>query len=467
MTVGQPTGPTLEARRNTNTFPGLNPSRSGDFTMSAPLQWPSAALMVLAASPMIGGALKRARQPARRRMSPSSSPLIALLLIGSVVTPQACRAGDSGAATVNGRPTVRFPATPNIPAANGVSLAGARVYHPNQEDYQVSGPKGASRAATPGETGPMRALTDKVADIVRTASNPNSGVNPIDAAATANKAFVTAAANLAPAGADFPDQPKGNGTTLTAETQRLHNDNALEEAGAAIARQHIDDGVLKPFTTAPTHTNPIQEPHTLATAYAINRDPVAVQWASEAEVQVSLGGTSFSLATSGTSGAAAAAFNLTGAYVNGTLDLNTPETSATSLFDLSAVLFGQDGHSPDASLSLDYTGNSIQDSLGNTGLNAVENAMISQLVPLGGDEYDFSPGYSITFGIPENPTESILFLNEYDASASQAAVPEPSTLTMAATAALALLSWWGWRRAGRGINRPGSERRIPGPALRG
>jgi hypothetical protein len=345
------------------------------------------------------------------------------------------------AAGVNGN--VNNVVGPNtaVPGANGVIAAGGRYVDNNGtiEDYRVSAASPGDAAANAAETTAMQTVMDTVEKLRGKAGDAVTKAMK-DVVASIDKNIVTMKNTT------FDLNAKGQGTPLNATASVF--DNKSQGRVVATGNQQVaapnGRGLLLGASIRSPSNAPLPANATYA-GFVANRDPLAVQWSSSIhQVSFNLDGLQLIANSDGVSTFGASA-GLSGGFLNGTLDLTTPESSATQLFSLTLGVTGAPGSPTSTSVDFGYfmdpnvspSQYSISDSDGNTTLAAVQADLATQFalartdLTTGDTYYGFNPGYSITLGIPTDPnssTDSVLFLDDF--GAATAAVPEPTSILL-------------------------------------
>ncbi len=324
----------------------------------------------------------------------------------------------------------------------GVSIAAAKVFTPEREDYRVSGAPGegtdGNNPANANELPTLQALLNAL-----TTSNPDIGKRTQP---TKNPARFTEIDKIT----GFP--------TLLAKTDELKNTDPLEIASALATQRAkiIVEGGLPvrvewdPKLDVKGEVDLKSKNKAKAAAFGVNRDPLAIEWDAAFDRLVSLDLSELSLVveTSGAHSSAFAFFGSDASFINGTLDIELPEDDATPLYEFSVSALSLDGGPAVFEVTFETFGNHVFDSLGNQGLDNVRNGLLSQLALLGDGSLGFQSPYSFTVRVPEEPLESVLFLREVAAASAEAAIPEPSTMTLVGVGLVGVFgyAWCRWMR---------------------
>jgi hypothetical protein len=322
----------------------------------------------------------------------------------------------------------------------GVS-ASATWFLPNdgvsQFEYQVSAGGGMSANANTNEQAAMRTVLDAVK------AGEGTTKDALRAAAAAVRASIDA--NIVTKPANLPDDPgqflrnnKGNitaGTHLIADSVGFDNKGnpamratAFQSMNTARNQKPLSLGTFINYSNSPVAGSKI--------ALAVNRDPTPVGWSNSTHIlSLDLGAMNLAATSAGLGQHAVAMLNLSGAYINGTDDVQQPEAAAISLFKLSVAASASDGAPSSSVLDFFYGGNAsdISDSKGHTGLAGVIGELNSQFSTLRSDSssnyFGFDPDYTVFLTVPGTDATDLLFLNS-DAG-SVLTVPEPSTAALA------------------------------------
>lgn len=389
----------------------------------------------------------------------SVAVLIGLLLFGS--TPQA-QAEKSAKASVNNHIVYQEAnVAPGVirrdAGANGVSVAGAKVYHPVKEDFRVSqgdGGDAGNQPASESEATTIRKLLKTAKSINEQAPKKPHAPTPFELHKVKFYQDVfTGLLDFIYHGTDgFSQIAKDADKPLKAITDPLFNPDALEAAKSEATQTLTKTGntadsprqltmVEKPSTEVRKVKNGAKMP--MAAAIAVNLDPMGVEWDSPASLGVSLDDVSLDVESSENGSSAVATLHADALFINGTSDIETPPDNAMPLFSLDLLALSYAGTEPFIDLTLDTYGNSVFDSLGNTNVTDVTQALLDALV-IDGSTVSFTPGYSFGLELPDDPDESVLFPRTMS-SATVVTAPEPGTLLLAAVALFGAVKLT-WRR---------------------
>lgn len=353
--------------------------------------------------------------------------LVSLLIFGGVA------AAQTGKASVDGTVQADVQAAANMAVAKGISVSGYRLKEGKTEDYLVgdtlvNGGGGAPNAA---ELKDLKAVMDVV-----------EGLPAMNNAAMRNAAFTKAANTIATAAGKFPLRNKKNSAIDTGLLKGSAGGVGGHEKATARASQIILNNKYDTKGTIATTDvkagNVFKNPH--ASAFAFNRDPISVEWlSSSSRLEIDLSGVSLAAQTSLDPGATAwTSFFFSGRFVNDTLDVDTT-LPADPLFEMTLSLFTSEGSTPTLDLvSFTGFGNTVYDSLTGTDSASVQNNLTTLFSYNAVDDlFELSDSsYRIYVDMPNDPSESVLYLDQYGAAVSLAAVPEASTVVLAGFGAL-------------------------------
>lgn len=387
---------------------------------------------------------------------------LCISLTSGVVTADAA---EKGAAAVNGEVWGTVKAEEVVGKNTGLSLAGARISHnPNAANKALSDYKVSSSVGNPQTGNPPRAVPANQRDANATEKplfdQAFGALGALPAAKTdARKAAILQEAadkvyalkqdkNARPAA--FTELPKGTqqGNYLEA-TAGLISNPAIAEAAKGRAKQtqlglamnQRPERKYKFEQEVAADVNRLKKdgPVPSATAFAVNRDPLAVMWDGAAEYQVSLRDTAsdpsqpagLSLKATAEGGGKAAAlymadlafknFSDAAALPSDLLDL---ESSASKAFSLS-ILLVNDGSGATKSISLALgAGVGIRDSMSGASFTDVLRNL-DTATSISNGMLSFNRDFSFTLTLPDAPAGSVLFTR--DISVGAAVVPEPAT----------------------------------------
>ena len=367
---------------------------------------------------------------------------IALTVVaGALVTAQPAAGGPilTARAQVNGAAVVTVPATGIVrrtAGAKGVALAGAEIYNPFKGDYRVSVAPGAAagnKAANQAQKDGLRTLLSDVLAIQQAGKKPK-------ALKEARDKLEDDVDGLLLAGT-FPNVEKEVDKPLLAETDELENKDAVERA-RALARQtltKVNNTAESPLQykpeeklTAQVVRNKVKDPR--AAALGMNSDPLAIEWADEAGLRVDFSDLWLEAETLGDPSGAVALFSSHASFLNGTLDVERSGHSSRPLYEFRMFVASFNGGEVVFDVFLDSFGNKVVDSLGNIGLQAVQAALLDQL-SVTPSRVGFKPGYFFDVVIPDEPAQSVLYLRDVGAAATQ--VPEPASVWLVGLGLLA------------------------------
>jgi hypothetical protein len=428
---------------------------------------------------------ERLRDSVARRTIRAATLLFVAAMVWGLMVPghRAAAQMVSGTAAVDDKAgngvTLNFPATinaaPKMP--KGLSLAGAKIFNPVMEDYQISAALMANRAPTATELPNMKDMI--AASTLLVNQKLNAAQQKTAAAALAQVALT----KFVPNPPDFVAINK-NQQALVATTANLMNapNAGGKEVADATAKQSALGGAKTVTTKGTTVTatatvgNGIKAP--MAASYAVNIDPTAVTWdsASNHTISIDLSQVRLTASTTGLGSAAASTMSFIGSYINNTGDTDLPQSNALPLFQLNLGLFSYDGSASNPNTNLNYlgfgTGNdpgglAITDSAGGSGLTGVSNDLAALFSKQTDGSFGFGGAYSITVTVPGTFTTDLLYLDQVETSAANA-VPEPGSMTLLAIGSLGAVGYRLRRR--RNTRRPGEDPvppLTPGPCFQG
>jgi hypothetical protein len=191
-----------------------------------------------------------------------------------------------------------------------------------------------------------------------------------------------------------------------------------------------------------------------ASAYAVNIDPVAVDWMSPGSrtITLDLTGIELQAKTTGLGSSAAATDVFTVAVRDGVTDVTLPEDDALQLFKLSLGVYSANGSPASALVDLSFLGFTpatdpgglfIADNEGGSGLAAVWANLVASFMPMDDGIYRFvnilrpADLLTITLTVPGSAASSVLYFDEYQGAGAHA-VPEASTVALLIAGLLAL-----------------------------
>jgi hypothetical protein len=264
---------------------------------------------------------------------------------------------------------------------------------------------------------------------------------------------------------DFSRIGKGMLTSTEAKaTYPFNQPDSMIERAVAVAEQKIKNvsGINTVNFTGTSvvarvtlPNNPIAVPRApKASAYAVNIDPVAVDWSSAGSrtLTLDLTGIDVQAKTTGQGSRAAATDVFTGAVRDGETDVTLAEDGATQLFMLSLGVFDADDAPATAVVGFNFlpllAANDparllVRDSEGGFGLAAVLADLIASFNLIGDGTYrilniaDPTQPFTITMTVPGSARSSVLYFDEFQGAGAQA-VPEGSTPALFAVGFLAM-----------------------------
>jgi hypothetical protein len=389
-----------------------------------------------------------------------------------------------GAASVNGENIPeQVKAKDFIPRKNnpgGLSIAGAQIGNGQGQvpgnkaitDYQISSGV-VGKNGNPKQRVPSAQESKRLDDFVQAVQAlPALKKDDKDAR---DKALATARDKLFDIGKDakqgsFPSiakerNPARVGDFIGAKAGPVSTP-AVAETAKSEARQTLTEfnaGGKNPTFSATgrpeTSINKLGGIVPVATAFSINRDPMAVEWGRPAQITETLrdftssptSPASLSLTASAAGGARAAAFYEKDVFFRnfsspGSIpsNLDSLEAGAKPLFQLTMLLLNDGtGVQPFFDLRVNPDA-SITDSMNRSGQADVLNDIIGN-ARVAGDTLFFKDDYSFTVTLPYSPESSVLFTDDASAAAVSA-VPEPPTLVLWVLGGLAWLGYCCGRR---------------------
>ena len=372
------------------------------------------------------------------------SRLMLLVLASTfVLSPPAFAQSASGTARAsnNGNGATLTVAPPaGVPKAQGLSLAGAKVFSTPKEDYSISAPTLLTRPPTATELAKMQGLIPFVQALSALGTTPAQK-------AAAEAAFAAAAlAKLGPAPPDFALLNKKTQKLDSGQVKVSNNDGTNVEFASAQAKQDAATNQNKLDTTG-TMINvlaglgdKIKNP--IAVGYAVNIDPSAVDWTSTSNrtVTLDLTGIQLGAVTSGPGTSAAYSENFIGAFRDNTDDIDLPQDGASRPVWAVLGVFDEGDLASIGILGLTYLGFSslndpgglqISDNVGGMGLTAVTADLASRFVPLPTGDFAITGPFSLTMTVPGSAAMSVLYLDQVDGAAA-VLVPTVSSLSLLA-----------------------------------
>jgi hypothetical protein len=340
----------------------------------------------------------------------------------AIALPPAAASGQtvSASASVNGGTIIRPTGTPTA-GATASTLAAAKAFH-GGESYQFNG-----AAAPVAETTVLESLMKQAQGTARV-------FNAQQRFGAISKFNKDLRAGTAPQAGTFGLVSKVNGMSSTGgPVQSLGN--PVAESASAFASQNQSNGVCRFTDSSVTSAKATKDvPSADAVAFTVNRDPIGITWDSPGirSLTFDLSQASIQVQTQGLGSGAIGALAINAGYIDGTTDVTQPESSASPILSLLLAVGETDGGA--ATLLTDEsfltTAGSVTDSLGDSGLQAVQNGLLNDLMVSPDGTVSFVQPYSITATVPGTDSQSLLFLSERTFAESMA-VPEPSTLVLA------------------------------------
>jgi hypothetical protein len=195
----------------------------------------------------------------------------------------------------------------------------------------------------------------------------------------------------------------------------------------------------------------VRGPGTYTLAFTSNRDPIGITWnsISNRTVTYDLSQVAIEIGTKGLGTSATGFLELDGKYIDGTTNVNLPESSAIPFFSLMLPFSSINGAAPvllTEAFSLSAAG-TITDSLGDSGDKAVANGLLGDLTPNNGT-FEFAQPFTSTVGLPGTDSQSLLFTYE-STLAAVSVVPEPSAIVLLGVGILGLAAFM-WSKSRRG-----------------
>jgi hypothetical protein len=383
--------------------------------------------------------------------------VLTAFVLGGCIAPLSSAYGQPNAASVevNGKSAIGPIKKLNTTNATGSNAAAANVFLNGKSvqpvAYLVNGDDASS--SVNGKGANQKSEVAVLSGLAQQAANSRNMVNENilvrnPALQSFQQTIISSTAENAGSKGNFPLVAKASiGKSDTGELAPTVKGQTVGTAKAMANQSVTNNGTQVQFGDSVTSSGMINGG--VGVAFTAHHDPISVDWtsASNRSLTLDLSQVSFTVQTVGSNATAVGVLGITGSYIDNTSSLNLPESSATPLFSLTLPVISVDGGPPEVytgALSLSASG-TVTDSLGDSGLSAVTQGLISQLTVTSTETVDFSSPYTITFGLPGSASTSVLYLDE-TTFALASAVPEPSSEVLLLTGIVGLACLWKRRR---------------------